>query len=533
MRGAQRRQQRLRYGDLPEHVDVELLAQVVGVQHLEWPAVADAGVVDERVEPAGRGVAISAKLADAPGHLAICAKSVTSSVTGSIRPAGALATSRSPASSLRTPASTVHPAPASRSAVASPMPVEAPVISTLGIVESYLTAVVSHDLGSAWMVPRVIVRKNVRKNGSRRKGARIVLALAAPSTIAAALALTGCGAGLPHGGEEASADVDTATPGSCGASVLGALGHVATRVYGEGIDSERTASAAHMIEGSSALRSAVEAGDAGSARAAARALIATGHLTNLRVVRGGKVLIELGGPALAPLRGTLLGADSRPIADYVTSVWAAGGIVAETNGIAEATTVIRSARTPQDARTVAGSFPLPAGPLPTQGTLTKDGVAYQFTSYAAKAYPEGAPLRVYLLRTIESVQSLCGTSDEDTVVNTISRIAHLIYDGEAGRRTVKQVRRVQENAALLHAVARRDPKGTRSAIEALLHQHIVRLRVSAGGRLLADVGGPYVLAPVTAPLRLQAVARSAASRSRSRTTRATSAWPTGWPAWTC
>jgi hypothetical protein len=36
----------------------------------------------------------------------------------------------------------------------------------------------------------------------------------------------------------------------------------------------------------------------------------------------------------------------------------------------------------------------------------------------------------------------------------------------------------------------------------LLTQHIVRLRVSAGGRLLSDVGGPYVLAPVNATLRL-------------------------------
>ncbi len=348
------------------------------------------------------------------------------------------------------------------------------------------------------MVPRV----HVRQNGSRSKAARIVLALVALAGLAAALALTGCGASLRHAGdEEARADVDGATPGSCGASVLGALGHVATRVYGEGIDSERTASAAHMIEGSAALRTAVEAGDARSARKAAKALIATGHLTNLRVVRGGKVLVELGGPALAPLRGTLLGANKRPIADYVTSVWAAGGLVAETNGIAEASTVIRSARTATDTRVVSGSFPLPAVPLPTQGTLTKDDVAYQFTSYAAKAYPDGAPLRVYLLRTIESVKPLCGSSDEDTVVNTISRIAHLIYDGEAGRRTEEQIHRVQENSALLRAVARRDPKLARSAIEALLHQHIVRLRVSAGGRLLSDVGGPYVLAPVTAPLR--------------------------------
>ncbi|MFI4991951.1 MAG: hypothetical protein ACHQHO_13705 [Solirubrobacterales bacterium] len=348
------------------------------------------------------------------------------------------------------------------------------------------------------MVPRV----KVRPSGSRPKAAGIVLALVALAGPATALALSGCGASLKHaGGEEASADVDSATAGSCGASALGALGHVATRVYAEGIHSERTASATHMIEGSSALRTAVEAGDAASARAAARALIATGHLTNLRIVRDGKVLVELGGPALTPLRGTLLGADKRPIAGYVTSVWAAGGLVAETNGIAEASTVIRSARSASDTRVVAGSFPLPAVPLPTQGTLTKDDVAYQFVSYPASAYPDGAPLRVYLLRKIGSLQALCGSSDEDTVVNTLSRIAHLIYDGEVGRRTDKQVHRVQSNQALLMAVAQHDPKATRAAIEALLHQHIVRLRVSAGGRLLADVGGPYVLAPVTAPLR--------------------------------
>ncbi len=225
--------------------------------------------------------------------------------------------------------------------------------------------------------------------------------------------------------------------------------------------------------------------------------------------------------------------DKRPIADYVTSVWAAGGIVAETNGIAEATTVIRSARTASDTRTVAGSFPLPAGQLPPQGTLTNDGVAYQFTSYAAKAYPDGAPLRVYLLRSIESLNPLCGSSDEDTVVNTISRIAQLIYEGEAGRRTGEQIRRVQENPALLHAVARRDPKATRSAIEASAapaHRAPARERprAAARGRRRPLRAGPGDGAAAPEP-----GARSAASRSRSRTTRATSAWPTGWPASTC
>ncbi len=347
------------------------------------------------------------------------------------------------------------------------------------------------------MVPAV--RAHLDKLHPVRARVRFIL-VAAVATIA----VSGCGASLRHvsGEEDASADIDSATPGSCGATVLDALGHVATRVYREGIVSERVDSARHMIEGSTALREAVEVNDAVAARAAARALIATGHLTNLRIVRDGKLLIEVGGAALAPVRGALTGTAKRPIATYVTSVWAAGGLVAETNGIAEGSTVIRSARTPSDTRTIAGSFVLPSTQLPSEGTLTSNGVAYQYTSYLASAYPDGAPLRVYVLRALSSLQALCGKSADDTTVNTLSRIARLIYDGEAGKRTGKQIHRVEQYGPLLQAVSHRDAKATRAAIEALLHQHIVRLRVSAGGHLLADVGGPYVLAPVTAPLRL-------------------------------
>ena len=50
-------------------------------------------------------------------------------------------------------------------------------------------------------------------------------------------------------------------------------------------------------------------------------------------------------------------------------------------------------------------------------------------------------------------------------------------------------------------MAARDPEATRLAINNLLTEHIVRLRVSVGGRLLRDVGGPYVLAPVSGVLR--------------------------------
>jgi len=332
----------------------------------------------------------------------------------------------------------------------------------------------------------------------------VVAVLLALGAIAGALVLTGCGSSLKQAeDEEASADVDAAAAGSCGQTALEALGHVAARVYREGVQSERVDSARRMIEGSPALREAVEAGDARAARAAGRALIATGHLTDLRVVRAGRVLVELGGPALAPVQGRLAASDGRPLAGYVTSVWAASGLVSETNGIAQGQTVVRAARTPGDTRTIAGSFRLPADPLPVQGTLTHADIPYQFTSYPARSYPDGTPARVYLLRALSSIEPLCGPSRDDTTFNTIRRVARLIYEGEAGRRTGPQISRVQTNRALLQAVADRDPRATRSAVQALLHQHIVRLRVSgAGGGLLADVGGPYVLAPVRAPLRM-------------------------------
>ena len=52
-RPPQRGQQRVRDRDLAEHVDLELAPHVVGAEELERAADADAGVVHERVEPAG------------------------------------------------------------------------------------------------------------------------------------------------------------------------------------------------------------------------------------------------------------------------------------------------------------------------------------------------------------------------------------------------------------------------------------------------------------------------------------------------
>jgi hypothetical protein len=314
----------------------------------------------------------------------------------------------------------------------------------------------------------------------------------AGAVLALSALLAGCGSSAKR--SQAAAEDSSRT---CPEAVLATLGSVLQRVYREGVSSERTGAAKHVIESSLPLREAVLKGDAAAATAAGRALIAGGHLTNLQIKRGSQVLVNLGGPALTPLHGSLPGPGGKPIAHYKTSVWSDSGFLAEGDGVAEGSVVLRAG-----GANVGGSPVLGPGSLPDEGTLTRGGVAYQYTSFPAEAYPSGA-LRVYLMRPVRSTGELCGASAQDTVVNTLSRVAHLIYRAEGGNRTLSQVHRVQANVPLLEAVARRDPAATRAAVAALLNQHIVRLRVStSGGQLLADDGGPFVLAPVTAPLKL-------------------------------
>jgi hypothetical protein len=327
------------------------------------------------------------------------------------------------------------------------------------------------------------------------------IATRATAVLALVAVLAGCGStlkGSPTAHASSTLEASSSgTPSSCPATVLGTLGRVLGRVYREGVSSERTLTARHLIAGSAALREAVERDNAPAARSAVGALLATGHMTNLRVMRGTQTLLNVGGPALAPLQGTLTGASGTPIGTYLVSVWSDSGFLAESRGIAEGFVALRA-----DGRSVGGSFALAPGSLPTEGTLTHGHVLYQYTSFPAEAFPAGA-LRVYLFRPVNSTAALCGHTSEDTVVNTLSRVASLIYTGEIGSRsTLEQVQRVQRNRPLLEAVARRDPVATKLAIDALLHEHIVRLRVSAGGQLLSDVGGPFVLAPVSAELTL-------------------------------
>jgi hypothetical protein len=309
--------------------------------------------------------------------------------------------------------------------------------------------------------------------------------------------LAGCGSsGAPSASASVAGAETPETATDCPRTVLQTVAHVLMRVYREGVASERTAAAKHLIQTSPVLRSAVEGNDPAAVLAAAQTLLATGHLTDLRVMRKGHVLATAGKAAVAPLTGRLKDANGTPIGSYATSVWSDAGFLDEAKGVTEGLVALR-----RNGHSLGGSLALPQGTLPDEGTLTYRGAPYAYTSFPADAYPSGS-IRVYVLRSVASTTALCGATQQDTVVNTLERVANLIYAGETGKRRLEQVRRMQSDVPLLEAVARRDPLATRQAILAVLNQHVVRMRVKAAGRLLADVGGPYVLAPTTAPLRL-------------------------------
>jgi len=104
-----------------------------------------------------------------------------------------------------------------------------------------------------------------------------------------------------------------------------------------------------------------------------------------------------------------------------------------------------------------------------------------------------------------SSQTPCGSAAPEALAQTVGSVAKQIYEGEVSSpETIKDRHQVESYAPLLRAVASGETAAVRAAVTSLVysHTHIVRLRVSRGSKLLADVGGPYVLAPLSGTLRL-------------------------------
>ncbi len=100
----------------------------------------------------------------------------------------------------------------------------------------------------------------------------------------------------------------------------------------------------------------------------------------------------------------------------------------------------------------------------------------------------------------------CGAATTSTLEAIDAMVANNIDRGElGGAETQSDLGRIVSDPDLLAAVAADNiPETVRAVARIVYHHfwHIVRLRVlDASGNLLADVGGPYVIAPVVGVLR--------------------------------
>jgi len=81
---------------------------------------------------------------------------------------------------------------------------------------------------------------------------------------------------------------------------------------------------------------------------------------------------------------------------------------------------------------------------------------------------------------------------------------HIYADELRGGETKADIGHITSSQALLSAMAGPNPAAVHAAVHALVYAprwHIVRLRVLKAGKVLADIGGPYIIAPVTGTLR--------------------------------
>jgi hypothetical protein len=100
----------------------------------------------------------------------------------------------------------------------------------------------------------------------------------------------------------------------------------------------------------------------------------------------------------------------------------------------------------------------------------------------------------------------CRANTDATYLASAFAVATRIAEGEHDGAGVEHaIETVERDTTLATAVADDDPAAVEADVAALVlhaHEHIVRLRVLRDGKLLDDLGGPLVLAPVRGTLQL-------------------------------
>jgi hypothetical protein len=300
----------------------------------------------------------------------------------------------------------------------------------------------------------------------------------------AGVALVGCG-GVARMSARSSAIA--AAPPNCPATVARTLTGVASRAYQESAAGRVISASQVKLERSAALSLAVSRQDPAAVRAALRPLMRASIKRIVVTSSSGRVLANVGhGAALAPVHGTIAGPGGTPVGSFALSDTTASGFAKLVHGLTGAGVVMRSG-----GRMIAADRP--------------HGATARTTTLNATAFPS-APVAIEL-RTPAAPAGLCGPTDAATAANTLGEVGRRLYRTEQGGGAVDAVLKlVSHNPAFARAVAADDPAALRAQIVRFFQEpalHVVRIRaVTSSGRLVNDVGGPYVLAPASAPVRL-------------------------------
>ncbi len=147
----------------------------------------------------------------------------------------------------------------------------------------------------------------------------------------------------------------------------------------------------------------------------------------------------------------------------------------------------------------AAPWPIAASLLATLALAIVPAAA----SAATATTPAAAPPVAAPTPTPTTTPGACPAGAE-VLATTAGAVAERIYAAEVkSAETESDKRQIESYAPLLEALERRESAAIEAAVHSLVysHTHIVRLRVDRGSELLSDIGGPYILAPVSGLLR--------------------------------
>jgi hypothetical protein len=170
-------------------------------------------------------------------------------------------------------------------------------------------------------------------------------------------------------------------------------GLVAERVYYAEHAGSKAELIRRYIERARAFRTAVLAGNAKATRAAIIGFFRSHlHIVRVRVIRAGRLLIDVGGPhVLGPIAGVIRNARGQVAAHFLFGIQDDLGFTILARAFTGAQTLMR-----EGTRQVMGTLAPGPAKIPNRGRMTYRGKTYEAYSFDAEAFPSGT-LRISLL----------------------------------------------------------------------------------------------------------------------------------------